>query len=141
MSVYGSRIKEMMEKAGLKQNQLAPLSGVKESTFSNWLNGRRTPGIDDVENICSALDGFVGDTRMYIFTGKHQEEYLRAFDINESYIAKRELPGLLAEFLTKMNSMKKVVVISGITELLQAWNSIIGNETNGNEGQGSQSVQ
>ena len=52
----GSRIKEYILKAGLKQNVIAERAGIPESIFSAILNNKRKITVDEYFAICDALN-------------------------------------------------------------------------------------
>lgn len=121
MSGYIDRIKEMMVKARLKQRKLATLMGVNETTISNYLNGTRGMKIDVILSMCSAMEPFIGDCRFYVITGQHPEDHIKAFDINENYIAKRDVIGAVEDFLLDMSNMKEIVIIGDMNDLVKAF--------------------
>jgi putative transcriptional regulator len=74
MSVYGNRIKELREKAGLDVKKLAFRCKFTRSRLANYESGIRTPGIDEVIVIAEALKPFLGDNLVvYMVTGEHVE--------------------------------------------------------------------
>jgi transcriptional regulator with XRE-family HTH domain len=53
--IWGNELAHAMEAAGMTGRQLAQALNVVPSTVSQWVNGRRTPHIKDVERIDRAL--------------------------------------------------------------------------------------
>jgi len=51
----GSRIKQLREKLGLSQSELAHRAGVAQSTLSYLESGIKSPSIDTLLQICDAL--------------------------------------------------------------------------------------
>ena len=54
-------IKEMREKRGLSQGQLADKIGVAQQHISRWENGKHRPGIDILIKIAAVLNCNIGD--------------------------------------------------------------------------------
>jgi len=52
----GSRIKEYILKAGLKQNAVAERAGISPSVFSAMLNEKRKITVEEYFAICDALN-------------------------------------------------------------------------------------
>ncbi len=55
MSIIAKRIREMREKIGLKQEELAALVGVSKNTVWNWENGRREPRSSEINKLANVL--------------------------------------------------------------------------------------
>lgn len=78
-----TRIKELREKMGIEQKQLAVDLGVSQPTISDWENGRKTPSAKRTEKIadyfqvtidyllCRTDDAFSQDSRSV--TGNDEE--------------------------------------------------------------------
>ncbi|MBO4126336.1 helix-turn-helix domain-containing protein [Streptococcus suis] len=47
-SLLPQRLKELRLHHGLTQTQLGEKVGIKQNTFTNWENGKRTPSIEDI---------------------------------------------------------------------------------------------
>jgi transcriptional regulator with XRE-family HTH domain len=78
MSVYGKRIKELREKAGLDVKKLAFRCKFTRSRLANYETGIRTPGIDEILNVAEALKPFLGDNlAVYLVTGDYAEVLIR----------------------------------------------------------------
>jgi DNA-binding XRE family transcriptional regulator len=52
---FAGRLRELREKAGLTQEQLAERAGVKRDAVARWESGRREPGWSNVLALCAAL--------------------------------------------------------------------------------------
>ena len=52
---FNLRLREIMDKQGLNQEQLASIVGVRQSQVSNWLNQKSVPGYASIRVICSKL--------------------------------------------------------------------------------------
>ena len=50
-SVMANNIKKYMRKSGKSQKELCSTLGFKESTFSDWVTGKKYPRIDKIERI------------------------------------------------------------------------------------------
>ena len=48
VSLLPQRLKELRLQHGLTQAQLGEKVGVKQNTFTNWENGKRTPSLEDI---------------------------------------------------------------------------------------------
>lgn len=51
MSTFGKRLKELRNKKGLTQKELAPFINTTRDTLANWEVGRATPDIESVKTI------------------------------------------------------------------------------------------
>ncbi|WP_449451806.1 helix-turn-helix domain-containing protein [Streptococcus suis] len=56
ISLLPSRLKELRLQHNLTQAQLGEKVGVKQNTFTNWENGKRTPSIEDIIKLSILLD-------------------------------------------------------------------------------------
>lgn len=54
-SSFGNRLRNLRKKAGLTQPELAYLIGVHETTIRRWEWDKRTPRIEEVRKLASAL--------------------------------------------------------------------------------------
>lgn len=54
-SLLPQRLKELRLQHGLTQAQLGEKVGVKQNTFTNWENGKRTPNIEDIIKLSTLL--------------------------------------------------------------------------------------
>ncbi len=53
---FGNRLRELRQKSGITQAELAYLIGVHETTIRRWENGSKgTPSIEDIQKLCEAL--------------------------------------------------------------------------------------
>jgi transcriptional regulator with XRE-family HTH domain len=52
---FPGRLRELREKSGLTQEQLADRAGVKRDAVARWESGRREPGWSNVLALCAAL--------------------------------------------------------------------------------------
>ncbi|NLZ54316.1 MAG: helix-turn-helix domain-containing protein [Thermoanaerobacteraceae bacterium] len=55
MSIIAKRIREMREKIGLNQEELAALVGVSKNTVWNWENGKREPRSTEINKLAEVL--------------------------------------------------------------------------------------
>ena len=53
---FGPRLKEFRDFKQLSQKKVAEQLGVAESTYANWEQGRRDPGIADLINLLKVLE-------------------------------------------------------------------------------------
>ena len=56
MKVFSVRLKELRLKKGLTQTELGEKVGVKQSTFTNWENGKREPNFETIIKIADLLE-------------------------------------------------------------------------------------
>lgn len=56
MKVFSERLKELRLKKGLTQTELGEKVGVKQSTFTNWENGKREPNFETIIKIADLLE-------------------------------------------------------------------------------------
>lgn len=61
MFVNFSKIRLLLEKKGLNQQDLAIASGLSHSNISRYLSGKQKPGIDALSKIAHALDVKITD--------------------------------------------------------------------------------
>jgi transcriptional regulator with XRE-family HTH domain len=52
---FGSRLRELREKAGLTQTQLADVAGVRRGAIARWERGDREPGWSNILALANAL--------------------------------------------------------------------------------------
>ena len=74
------RMKELISKKGISQKQLAKISGLTESTISNYVRGERIPRGVNLIKIAKALD----TTTDYLLGNEENED----FDYVKSLIAR-----------------------------------------------------
>lgn len=129
MSEYADRIKDVIEKSVLTQRKVATLVGVTETALSNWLNGSRGMNAEKINKILTAIEPFVGDCRYYVFTGEKPEEHLKAFEVSERFIARDEVAAKVQDFMIKMNSLKQIVIIGKLDEIMENFALSIQEET------------
>lgn len=55
-NVFPQRLKEVRIKRGLTQTELGEKLGVKQSTFTNWENGKREPNFEIVIKLADLLE-------------------------------------------------------------------------------------
>lgn len=67
--MLGKRIEEKMKKQQLNQKDLAAMVGVTESALSRYINGERSPKLDVLANIATALNTTID----YLITGAEEE--------------------------------------------------------------------
>ena len=56
MDNFKKRVKDIMQNKGLKQSDLAKMTGIAEATISRYCNGRRTPNIKALVKIAKILN-------------------------------------------------------------------------------------
>ena len=56
MDSFKKRVKDIMQNKGLKQSDLAKMTGITEATISRYCNGRRTPNIKVLVKIAKILN-------------------------------------------------------------------------------------
>lgn len=54
--VFSERLKELRLKKGLTQTELGEKVGVKQSTFTNWENGKREPSYENLVKLADLLE-------------------------------------------------------------------------------------
>ncbi|KXT83509.1 transcriptional regulator, Cro/CI family [Streptococcus oralis] len=55
-NIFPQRLKELRLKKGLTQTELGEKVGVKQSTFTNWENGKREPSFENLIKLADLLD-------------------------------------------------------------------------------------
>ena len=55
-NVFPQRLKELRLKKGLTQTELGEKVGVKQSTFTNWENGKREPNFETIIKLADLLE-------------------------------------------------------------------------------------
>lgn len=53
---FATRLREARKKKKLRQSDLLPLIGVSHATYSDWENGNKVPGLDQIYSLSNALD-------------------------------------------------------------------------------------
>ena len=56
MSVFGTKLRQLREAAGLTQKELAVKSGLTQQAIDTWERGTRDPGWSKVVKLCAALE-------------------------------------------------------------------------------------
>ena len=81
MDSFKKRVKDIMQNKGLKQSDLAKMTGIAEATISRYCNGRRTPNIKALVKIAKILNvstdyllGIKDDNRKWIPCSKRLPE-------------------------------------------------------------------
>ena len=98
MADIGKYLKELRQKAGLSQQQVADCLKVGRSTYSNYENNYRLPDVNVIENLailyCVPIESF----------WSHSEHYNRLFkeDSTYGYTAYQQKSTLLSEVELKM---------------------------------------
>ena len=76
-----NRIGELMEKFGTKQEEIAYLCKVRQSTVSAWVTGRATPNIESMVTLCHrfnvSLDYLMGVDNIVDDTVPELDQYIR----------------------------------------------------------------
>lgn len=82
VSLLPQRLKELRLQHGLTQAQLGEKVGVKQNTFTNWENGKRTPSLEDIVKLSNLLNvsieylvGYSDIRKPYIVTNVEDENY------------------------------------------------------------------
>lgn len=57
----GVNIRDMLEEAGITQNELSEETGISRSTISHYINGDKLPNVNNLINIAYALDCEITD--------------------------------------------------------------------------------
>jgi transcriptional regulator with XRE-family HTH domain len=52
VNVFKDRLKELRQEMGLTQLQIAEVLKIPATTYANWEQGRREPGIDGIIMLC-----------------------------------------------------------------------------------------
>lgn len=55
-NIFPQRLKELRLKKGLTQTELGKKLGVKQSTFTNWENGKREPNFETLIKLANLLE-------------------------------------------------------------------------------------
>ncbi|MCC9691412.1 helix-turn-helix transcriptional regulator, partial [Streptococcus agalactiae] len=45
---FPKRLKSLRQESGLKQQEIAPLLGIKQNTYSDWETGKSEPNLENV---------------------------------------------------------------------------------------------
>lgn len=53
---FGNRLRELRQKSGITQAELAEQIGVHEITIRRWELSERTPRVEDIQKFCKALN-------------------------------------------------------------------------------------
>lgn len=53
---FSNRLKKVMVEKGISQSQLSKISGIAQSSISDWLKGKYEPKQDKIESLAYALD-------------------------------------------------------------------------------------
>lgn len=53
---WNEKVKDLMEKKGINQKELASLSGITESSISRYLSSGKNPRMDIIVNVAKALE-------------------------------------------------------------------------------------
>lgn len=69
MSVVGENIKKAMDQASISQNQLAKKAGIAQATLSAIIRSTKSPSVDTIIRIASALD-----TKVSFLIGEYDSE-------------------------------------------------------------------
>ena len=101
--LWGNELAHAMEAAGMTGRQLAQILNVVPSTVSQWVNGRRTPHIKDVERIDKALG-----TNGYL---KRQQEKWVSRETSPEWFEWRAVEGEATEILAV-----ETTVINGLLQ-------------------------
>jgi transcriptional regulator with XRE-family HTH domain len=99
----GARLKELREKKGLSQSELANLSGVERGTISRIENSHLTPSLSTLITLCSCL----GITLSGFFCNNLEDISEEFEDLLQA--AKKLSPeqlSLLAQFIKSMTDYK-----------------------------------
>lgn len=91
----GERIKELMEKYGYSQKELAGLAGVTESAMTRYLQNERVPRADVIANFATALN----TTTDFLISGKSEKDSIE------------DIQRLVARNSKKMSSKEKMELI------------------------------
>lgn len=59
MATFGERIKELRKVNKMTQDELGTKVGVTKSTVSSWEAGKREPGFEVVDTLCSTLEASI----------------------------------------------------------------------------------
>lgn len=102
---WGTRIKDLLKERNMKQKDLSKLSGVSESTLSDWIKGAREPGVYGLSQVAQALgvtlDYLMGldsvATEIQVITGFTLEELKNLFAAGYTLEAPRQIS--MQEFL------------------------------------------
>lgn len=77
----GNRIRELRSKKGITQKKMSELTGIPYTTYSNYENNNRTPGIDALKKICEIL-GVTINELMYD-PEQHRAKFIGSTDAKE----------------------------------------------------------
>lgn len=69
MEIFCERIRELMDRDGISQKELANLSGVSEASLSRYLSGSLEPRIDILRNIAKVFNVSIS-----YLTGENKED-------------------------------------------------------------------
>ncbi|GIM48461.1 transcriptional regulator [Collibacillus ludicampi] len=99
----GARLKELREKKGLSQSELADLSGVERGTISRIENNHLTPSLSTLITLCSSLE--VTLSGFFCFDLENISEELEDLLLAVKKLSPEQL-SLLAQFIKSMTDSK-----------------------------------
>jgi DNA-binding Xre family transcriptional regulator len=60
---FGIRLRKMMHRRGITQEELSDMTNIARPIISNYINGKNTPGLYNVDKIVKALNCSIDDLR------------------------------------------------------------------------------
>jgi transcriptional regulator with XRE-family HTH domain len=127
----GKRIRELRDKAGLSQPDLAFEMERASTTISNYENDKREPSQSDLKLLNDVLSPYIGDHHYYLVTGRKeaQEDSLAS-----NFIRKDLAITKFADYLTMMVELKEIRLKQKLSPMLLSRNMLkacFGEEING----------
>lgn len=110
MSGFGERLRELRDKAGLTQEELAFAAGFKPSSISNYEKGRRSVSIDGIYELKTALEPHIGDHTFYLVTGMTPEEYFKEGTVDSRYILRTDAIKGVNDLLKKLIKVGAIMI-------------------------------
>lgn len=106
--MYGSKLKEIIEKAGYTQKEVADKIGTSQQNLSAWLN-KEYPPLEGIEKICHSFN----ITLPEFFS-----------DIDTSAITLTEQEKKIIKLFKQLPKELKLIAIDSVFSLLSAYNLI-----------------
>lgn len=105
--MFQIRLKELREKKGLSQYQLAPMLGVAQSTVGSWEAGKREPNFETIQRIANffnvSVDYLLGNTFIDYVDAVHTGD--KATPEQQKLIEEQEAPKRREDIIARYDYM------------------------------------
>jgi transcriptional regulator with XRE-family HTH domain len=108
MSTLGQRIRELRNKVGMSQADLAFEMQGGGTTISQYENDKREPKLSDLQKLHEKLAATLGDNYFYLLTGNHPTSEFFEQNIKTQYVKREDIINLLSEFVSEMVEIKEI---------------------------------